>query len=1405
MHTCGLRASGAARCWGDAEVSASTPGLALDGLSVPLGSSRHACGVRRLRLEEGHRWQGTVLCWGAASAGVPRVVKGTFVQVVTGQSESCGLRPAGYVVCWDNATGANAADADFVPPVSRLDDVSGGWDHFCGLLRTNSEVVCWGDNTHGQAGVTSGTLLSRIDAGGQLSCGITLTLGIECWGAASAVRGTPAGSGFRDIDAGQAHACAIRSPLTGAEFALHGGEAVCWGLDADGRLDAPAGVGLVSVSAGVRHSCGVTPLGEVVCWGDNSHGQAPQAKLSDLSLTLADGSGTDLLDAVFDSGEFEYVVAPPASAATVMWSLEDNKTADPQVSAVSLDGNTVANGDVVSLEAGDEISVAVASLFGFGPSRTYTIRVENPPRLTSLSVRAETGEPDCPGTGCPPYSLVPMFDPVVTEYSAVVPPGVGEITVEYSAPGASDAVTASPADAVPPLSGVMDPKPGHQMALTTNTGFVSMEVGNDHSCGVLTGNVARCWGSDLFGRTTVPAGAYSAVSAGWGHSCGLTTSGNARCWGDRFFGQSRTPQGSFSAVSAGWGHSCGLTTSGNARCWGYNFSGQSRAPTGTFSAVSAGGNHSCGIMTTGAMRCWGLNRNGQSRAPAGTFTALSAGWRHNCAIRSDSTVACWGNSGSGRTTAPTGTFTAVSAGEEHSCGVKSDGTAVCWGANGSGQAKAPTGTFTAVSAGEDHSCGLAVGGSVVCWGAAGAALQPAMAAALTLTVTSTAQLPRISTYTVRIHRAAAVPSRASATSAAPPSREQIAPTADHAARNSETARACPVSDGTVVDIADAALRGAVETALGKAAGASVTGAELAALAELKLPLAPGDATTAVVDLTGLEAAAGLVTLDVSGHDIDDLSAVGCLRALETLVLSGNQISDVSDLSGLDSLRVLWLDRNLIDDISAFSGLTSLERLYLYDNLIDDVSALDSMTALTELYLDHNEVSDISALSGLTELEALGLSHNNVDDASALSGLTALAQAYLNDNDLMAFDALAPLIDADLRIVWLSGNRITLLPSIGSARLSSYEYLDIRYNEIVDVDDPFGARGTVHSLPQRDTPVKVPDEVLASALRLELSMPAGDQIVIGRLAKLRKLSHRGSDTGGRITSLIGLEGASQLRELNLWDNSVTDISPVSGLTSLRQLDLGRNGFTDLIQFDGMNSLRDLRLLDNGITNLTTLPALTELRALALSFNDLGNIARLTALTGLEDLSLVGTSITDITPLAGLTELRLLQISGNTLASIDTLAKLTELRRLRMSSIGISDLAPITGLHELITLTAADNEISSLEPLRGLRELKNLQVSRNRITGIEPITPLAHLEWLHIDDNQVTSLEPLRAKTALWLLNIDGNQVTDITPLSTLTALQTLSLARNRITDFAPINGLSGLATTGQDEQLHGTSD
>jgi alpha-tubulin suppressor-like RCC1 family protein len=233
-----------------------------------------------------------------------------------------------------------------VRTVARAQEITAGTAHTCALVSDEADrtdVVCWGDNTHGQLGdgTTVDASLPRnvqvpgaveVDAGGDHTCARTGSGSLLCWGRND--MGQVKGSGEQqvatplrvdldealDVSAGNDHTCA----------ALIDGSVWCWGANERGQLgvagssavgpvQVPGVATAVSVTAGYAHTCAVLANATVRCWGANNHGQ------------LGDGTREDSADPVrptvtriasVSAGVF-HTCAVTTDGATSCWGAND--------------------------------------------------------------------------------------------------------------------------------------------------------------------------------------------------------------------------------------------------------------------------------------------------------------------------------------------------------------------------------------------------------------------------------------------------------------------------------------------------------------------------------------------------------------------------------------------------------------------------------------------------------------------------------------------------------------------------------------------------------------------------------------------------------------------------------------------------------------------------------------------------------------------------------------------------------------------------------------------------------------------------------------------------------------------------------------------------------------------------
>lgn len=184
--------------------------------------------------------------------------------------------------------------------------------------------------------------------------------------------------------------------------------------------------------------------------------------------------------------------------------------------------------------------------------------------------------------------------------------------------------------------------------------FVAIDAGAAHTCALATDGIMHCWGANIVSQTG-SAGVecewirctpwprpidgnhrFVSVALGENHSCGIDTAGTTWCWGFPWpftngapgaQGNVQTPMAiagdvPLAQVSGGLLHTCGLTDARLAFCWG--------------------GDNAWGERGTG--------RTGTANTPvavdgAREWQSLSAGHSFTCALDAEGRAWCWGMSG----------------------------------------------------------------------------------------------------------------------------------------------------------------------------------------------------------------------------------------------------------------------------------------------------------------------------------------------------------------------------------------------------------------------------------------------------------------------------------------------------------------------------------------------------------------------------------------------------------------------------------------------------------------------------------------------------------------------------------------------------------------------------------------
>lgn len=627
-HTCAILIGGRLTCWGKNQTGQLGDGT-LDSRKAPVDVLAMGSDVIAVRAAYAHTcalmtWGG-VKCWGENKYG--KLGDGT----ITNRS-----RPT-----------------DVVGLGSGVAAISAGSEHTCALLLTG-RLKCWGENLFGQLGdgsfsdrllpvdvlgLDSGVEL--VVAGGLHTCAVTRAAAAMCWGGngvgsvgdgttTNRSRPTPVlglGSGVRDVAAGDNHSCAL----------LANGGLKCWGYNPYGQVGDsslyhryfPVDVigltqGVRSVLAGGDHTCAITDSARLYCWGYNPDGRLGDNSTSFRKEPVAVGGGH----------RFQAVIAAGTRHSC----------------AVSEAGGAMCWGDNAFGQLGD----------GLGLNRVLPIEVDAlPTGVTKISAGAlhacalaSGGTALCWGSNTGGQ----LGDGgTTTGYSPQAVRGLEGGVLDIAAGGAhtcairfSGGVKCWGSNWLGQLGdgstvGRLEPTEVSGLA----AGVIQVVAGGRHSCALLSSGAAMCWGDNDAGqlgdgtgksrRNPVQVLGLSTgvvmLAAGSAHTCAVLVGGEAKCWGANISGQI--------------GDNSGLNQAAPASVLGLD--------TGVVQ-IAAGGTHSCAIMSSGAVKCWGGIYSGQSAlgasgdsgatvevfGPSSGAIALALGDQHSCVALAGGSVQCWG-------------------------------------------------------------------------------------------------------------------------------------------------------------------------------------------------------------------------------------------------------------------------------------------------------------------------------------------------------------------------------------------------------------------------------------------------------------------------------------------------------------------------------------------------------------------------------------------------------------------------------------------------------------------------------------------------------------------------------------------------------------------------------------------
>ena len=477
-----------------------------------------------------------------------------------------------------------------------------------------------------------------------------------------------------------------------------------------------------------------------------------------------------------------------------------------------------------------------------------------------------------------------------------------------------------------------------------------------------------------------------------------------------------------------------------------------------------------------------------------------------------------------------------------------------------------------------------------------------------------------------------------------------------------------------------------------------------------------------IDFTQLESIInqnmGLQRLGLSGININSpvvpYSITNLAYNLIELDMSDTGLADVHGLAFMNKLEILNLADNQIQDISLLSqlistpGIQNFYELDLSNNQIIDISALNSFYELTTLKLSGNTGIDSlqldSVLNQNLSLQRLGLAGIHINSPAIPLSITNLSNTLIeldmNDTGLVDVNGVASM--QTLEILKLANNQIQdispLSQLISMPGMQKLHELDLSNNQIIDIS----ALNSFYEL----TTLKLSGNIGIDYVQLDSVL--NQNIGLQRLG-LAGISINSTSIPFSITNLFntlveldmsqaglqniaGIEQLQKLQILKLADNQIQDISPLSQLG----------------MYPGTLLLRQLDLSNNNIFNVSALNNIYELTELMLSGNTGIDYLQLDLIlsqnTNLQRLGIAGINVQSTSIPNGVRNL------FNTLVELD------------MSNTGLSVLTDINIFQKLKILNLANNNITDVGSLSTLTGVNYIDLTGNNHISCDQLDQL-----------------------------------------------------------------------------------
>jgi alpha-tubulin suppressor-like RCC1 family protein len=336
-----------------------------------------------------------------------------------------------------------------------------------------------------------------------------------------------------------------------------------------------------SVSAGERHTCGLSSAGAIWCWGDNFLGQLGNGTNTSANTPQRMGTASDWIS--LETGPL-HTCGLRVNGTAWCWGWNN---------AGELGNGTITTATTPQQvrSASDWISLAV------GGAHTCGLRANGTAWCWGRDLEGQLGDDN---NGVANIVTTPLQVGTASDWISLTAGGVHTCGLRVDGTWWCWGDNSNGQFGNGANTSADTPQ-----QVGTASDWISLEAGSGYTCGLRVDGTAWCWGNnnqgklgngdDTYTPTNTPqqvgtASDWISLEVGGSHTCGLRIDGTAWCWGFNFHGglgngaydltiSANTPQqvgtaSDWISLEVGDYHTCGLRIGGTVWCWGENFYGQ---------------------------------------------------------------------------------------------------------------------------------------------------------------------------------------------------------------------------------------------------------------------------------------------------------------------------------------------------------------------------------------------------------------------------------------------------------------------------------------------------------------------------------------------------------------------------------------------------------------------------------------------------------------------------------------------------------------------------------------------------------------------------------------------------------------------------------------------------------------